>query len=187
MSDPHFKLIVGLGNPGPKYTYTRHNLGFLTLDHFLSGEPSDWRDKYDGEFIRTTVGGKQRIFVKPMSFMNCSGEVIRKYMQSYYVEPHEILVVHDEADLEEGVIRLKKGGGAGGHNGLRSMIEELGSNKFYRLRVGTGKHEKMDLAAFLLSKSTPEFLEPMAEKASSILDSVFQLGFIKAQAEANKD
>ncbi|MEZ4819621.1 MAG: aminoacyl-tRNA hydrolase [Bdellovibrionota bacterium] len=183
---PNIKMVVGLGNPGSKYTYTRHNLGFLTLDHFLANAAVSWSEKADGAFIRINMSGQQRIFLKPLSFMNLSGEVLRSYMRTYAVDPEEVLVVHDEADLEAGVIRLKKNGGAGGHNGLRSIIAETGSNAFYRLRIGTGKHEIIPLASFLLAKANPELLDPMAEKAAAVLEDVFAHGFIKAQQTVNQ-
>jgi len=186
VADDQIKLIVGLGNPGSKYELSRHNLGFLTLDHFVASQQGQWRDRQDGLFVKTNVQGIERVFLKPQLYMNRSGVVVSKYLIDHYIEPEEMLVLHDEADLSEGQIRLKKGGGAGGHNGLRSIMDEIGSQDFYRLRIGCGKHDKMDLASFVLSKASVEVLQPIFLEASKVLEDVFQSGFVKAQMSANQ-
>lgn len=180
-------MIVGLGNPGTKYEYTRHNLGFLTLDRFVSNLPVSWNKKHDGLFCQLSIDGLKRTFIKPQSFMNLSGEVVQAFVRNQNIEPFEILVIHDEADLSPGIIRLKRDGGAGGHNGLRSMIDRLGTRDFCRMRVGTGKHAQMDLAAFLLSKTTPDVLDPMAESASQALQDVVSMGFVQAQRRLHQE
>lgn len=181
------KLIVGLGNPGPKYHATRHNLGFLTIDHFLQSQAvSSLEEKFDGTFCEMMVANQNRIFLKPQSFMNRSGVVVKKFLYKYSIEVHQMLVIHDEADLEEGVLRLKRGGGAGGHNGLRSIFDETGSQDFYRLRVGTGKSQQMELASYLLAKAPLSMLEGMAKQASQALETLFNDGFTKAQQKINQ-
>jgi PTH1 family peptidyl-tRNA hydrolase len=148
------KLIVGLGNPGLQYEKTRHNVGFLFLDDLVSELRCDWvrESKFQGLFAECVISNQKVMLLKPDTFMNRSGHAVGKVVRYYKLVPDEILVVHDELDFEVGVIRLKKGGGHAGHNGLRDIIAHLGSNEFYRLRVGIGrpKNNKM-VADFVLS------------------------------------
>ncbi len=137
-------LVVGLGNPGAKYARNRHTIGFMVVDELARkhGLPA-WTAKLGGEStagIVTTERGRERALVlKPMEFMNLSGFAVQRTAAFHKVEVDNILVVHDEIDLAFGVVRLKSGGGHGGHNGLRSIIEQLGSNAFARLRMGVGR------------------------------------------------
>jgi PTH1 family peptidyl-tRNA hydrolase len=138
-------LVVGLGNPGAKYARNRHNIGFQVVDELASkhGLPAWKTGKLGGEStagVITTERGRERaVLVKPMDYMNLSGFAVQRTAKFHAIEPDQILVVHDEIDLELGTIRLKSGGGHGGHNGLRSIMEQLGSGKFARLRMGVGR------------------------------------------------
>lgn len=125
------RLIVGLGNPGNKYRYTRHNLGFLTLDALERSCQSTWTAYGNGLYCHYTFNQTDCMLLKPQSFMNLSGEVVAKYIKKYSINIEDVLVVHDEADLDQGVLRLKTGGGHGGHNGLRSIIDRSGSRAFF--------------------------------------------------------
>jgi len=186
MSDD-FKLIVGLGNPGPKYEYTLHNLGFLTVDVLLSNVSGvKWQNKWDGLYTKVEVGGAERIFLKPQTFMNLSGNAVRDCMKFFKFEPSQLMVIHDEADLEFGDVRLKKGGGAGGHNGLLSIFEHIGTQDFYRVRVGAGKSDNKMLADHLLGKFNKTKMLDLATQASQVLQEVFEVGFTKAQNNRNK-
>lgn len=134
------KLIVGLGNPGREYEATRHNAGFWWVDH-LSDElraALKPESKYAGQVARTQVDGQDVWLLEPQTFMNASGKAVGPLARFFKIEPQEILVVHDELDLPPGVIRLKKGGGHGGHNGLKDIVASIGSNDFWRLRIGIG-------------------------------------------------
>ncbi|HLL24352.1 MAG TPA: aminoacyl-tRNA hydrolase [Kofleriaceae bacterium] len=137
-------LVVGLGNPGAKYARNRHNIGFMVVDELARkhGLPT-WSTKLGGEAtsgIVTTEGGRERAqLLKPMEFMNLSGFAVQRTAQFHKVGVDQILVVHDEIDLPFGTVRLKNGGGHGGHNGLRSIQEQLGDAKFARLRMGIGR------------------------------------------------
>ena len=137
-------LVVGLGNPGAKYARNRHNIGFLVVDELASahGLPP-WKSGKGGETttgVITTERGRERaMLLKPMEFMNLSGFAVQRTASFHAVEPDQILVVHDEIDLDLGVVRLKNGGGHGGHNGLRSITEQLGKGNFARLRMGVGR------------------------------------------------
>ncbi|MGZ8225083.1 MAG: aminoacyl-tRNA hydrolase [Methylovulum sp.] len=132
------KLVVGLGNPGRQYEKTRHNVGFLFLDRLAADVGLCWarQSRFDG-FV--AVSNAQILFLKPDTFMNRSGCSVGKLVRYYKILPEEVLVVHDELDFNVGVVKLKKGGGHAGHNGLRDIIANLGSGEFYRLRVGIGR------------------------------------------------
>jgi PTH1 family peptidyl-tRNA hydrolase len=133
------KLIVGLGNPGREYEATRHNAGFWLLEELLVRHGGSFRlePRFTAELARTPIAGADRWLVKPLDYMNNSGRVTAAVASFYKVEAPSILVVHDELDLPPGEVRLKCGGGAGGHNGLKSLIAHLGAD-FWRLRIGVG-------------------------------------------------
>jgi peptidyl-tRNA hydrolase, PTH1 family len=133
-------LVVGLGNPGREYTHNRHNIGFMVVDEIARRARVDgFRVKFGGEIAPGEVAGQKAVLLKPMEFMNVSGRAVQRTAAFYQVEPKEILVVHDEIDLPLGTIRIKNGGGHAGHNGLRSIVQELGSSDFVRVRCGVGR------------------------------------------------
>ena len=132
-------LVVGLGNPGRKYEGNRHNVGFMAADELLRGEGlADWREKFSGLFTKGSAPYGELALLKPMTFMNLSGQCVQPAAAFLKIEPAAIIVVHDELDVPFGEIRLKVGGGHAGHNGLRSIIERLGPD-FVRVRVGIGR------------------------------------------------
>ncbi|MCX7097749.1 MAG: aminoacyl-tRNA hydrolase [Methylococcales bacterium] len=135
------RLIVGLGNPGRQYEKTRHNAGFLFLDGLACDLGCSWSNeaKFQGLFAEGSVASNKVLLLKPDTFMNRSGQSVGKLARYFKLQPEEVLVVHDELDFNPGVVKLKKGGGHAGHNGLRDIIDHLGSNDFYRLRVGIGR------------------------------------------------
>jgi peptidyl-tRNA hydrolase, PTH1 family len=147
-------LVVGLGNPGAKYARNRHNIGFQVVDALASdhGLPV-WKSGKGGETtsgVITTERGRERaLLLKPMEFMNLSGFAVQRTADFHHVEIDQILVVHDEIDLDFGVVRLKSGGGHGGHNGLRSIMEQLGKGSFARLRMGIGRDPNLPPGAKL--------------------------------------
>jgi PTH1 family peptidyl-tRNA hydrolase len=142
-------LVVGLGNPGSKYARNRHNIGFEVVDELAAKHGlAAWKaGKLGGDIttgVITTERGRERaVLLKPMEFMNLSGFAVQRTACFHDIEPHDILVVHDEIDLGLGVVRLKSGGGHGGHNGLRSIMEQLGTGAFARLRMGVGRDPKL--------------------------------------------
>ena len=148
------KLFVGLGNPGEQYVDTRHNVGFWWIDfigqnHKLSLKNST---KYFGEFSKHNEDGEV-FFLKPSTFMNDSGKSVQALAKFYKIEPEEILVIHDELDIQPGTAKLKLGGGHGGHNGLKSIQTSLGSNNFWRLRIGVGHPgDKSKVIGYVLNK-----------------------------------
>ncbi len=133
-------LLVGLGNPGPRYAATRHNIGFRVVDKFAErNRVLGFRSRFEAEFAQLDLAGERVYLLKPMTFMNCSGHSVRSALAFYKLEPADVLVVHDELDLELGDLRLKIGGGEAGHNGLRSISEQLGTNEYGRIRCGIGR------------------------------------------------
>jgi peptidyl-tRNA hydrolase, PTH1 family len=134
------KLICGLGNPGREYERHRHNVGFRVVDLLLGrASASMTQTKFDAEVAQGSLGGERVFLLKPQTYMNLSGRSLAAAARFYKVAPPDILVIHDEMDLPFGRLQLKAGGGAGGHNGLRSILADLGEDTFARLRVGVGK------------------------------------------------
>ncbi|HET6613817.1 MAG TPA: aminoacyl-tRNA hydrolase [Kofleriaceae bacterium] len=135
-------IVVGLGNPGKKYAAHRHNIGFLVADelarrhHFAPA-----KQKHGSELCSGTITGERVALVKPMEFMNVSGYAVQRAMGFFRVAPEQAVVIHDDIDLDFATVRVKAGGGHGGHNGLRSIIDQTGSRDFVRVRVGVGKPE----------------------------------------------
>ena len=135
------KLIVGLGNPGRDYRETRHNIGFMVADALADRWRLDdqWRERFDALQIKTTAGDEPVILAKPLTFMNLSGQAVQAIAGFYKIEPADLLVIVDEAALPLGRLRARRDGSAGGHNGLKSLIQHLGTQAFPRLRVGVGR------------------------------------------------
>jgi PTH1 family peptidyl-tRNA hydrolase len=134
------KLVVGLGNPTAKYERTRHNAGFWFLDEIAKHEQFSFvpDDRFRGLIARVKLDDEPLFLLKPMTYMNHSGEAVASLARYYRIMPEEIMVAHDDLDFTPGMVRLKKGGGHGGHKGLRDIITGLGSGDFYRLRIGIG-------------------------------------------------
>jgi len=132
-------LIAGLGNPGPTYALNRHNIGFIALDILLAQilPMASWRKKFQSECAEATMNGQKILLLKPQTFMNLSGDAVQAAAQFYKIPPEQILVLHDELDVPFGRVKVKRGGGAGGHNGLRSIDSHIGQD-YYRLRLGIG-------------------------------------------------
>ncbi len=165
------KLIVGLGNPGSQYEKTRHNAGFLVLDRVSSNLFGCWRleSRFNSEVSEINASGCKVLLQKPVTFMNKSGDAVAKLARYYKISPDEILVVHDELDFESGVARLKKAGGHAGHNGLRDIIQKIGSRDFYRLRIGIGRPSQgKDVANYVLSTATTSELKVIQDIADCV-------------------
>ena len=145
------KLFVGLGNPGERYKLTRHNVGFMVLDKLIKQSTVEgWDKKFDSFFTKIIIAQKSMILLKPLTFMNVSGHAVQKVKNFYGIDPNNIVIIHDDIDLELGKIKLKKGGGDGGHNGLKSIIKMIGS-EFNRIRIGIGRPEKINVSSYVLN------------------------------------
>ncbi len=155
MSQMSLKLIVGLGNPEKKYLSTRHNVGFWVLDSLAEKLTKTFsqQKKYESELLEYEFDSKLFHMMKPLSYINNSGIPIRKFIKNKNIEAENILIIYDDLDLGVGKIRLKQGGGSGGHNGLNSIIEQIGSKNFWRLRIGIGKpNDKNNVIDYVLGK-----------------------------------
>ncbi len=146
------KMIVGLGNPGPRYAQNRHNVGFQIVDELAAQHGLSFDKRQFKALIASgRIDGQRVLLVKPQTYMNLSGEAVQPLVSYYKIELEDLMVVFDDMDLPVGVIRLRPFGGAGGHNGMKSIINRLGSNRFPRLRVGIGRPPgRMDPAAYVL-------------------------------------
>lgn len=159
------KIFVGLGNPGEKYKSTRHNIGFMVLDKFIDQLSVDnWDKKFDCYFKKIISKKYDILLLKPLIFMNLSGIAVQKVKNFYNVGSNNIIIIHDDIDLELGRIKFKKGGGDGGHNGLKSITKMIG-NEFIRIRIGIGRPEKIDVSAYVLNN----FLEKEVKLLQKII------------------
>lgn len=160
------KIIVGLGNPGPKYENTRHNLGFLALDEFVRKcrlTTGQLEKRADAWTTTASVRGRRVLLAKPTTYMNRSGVSVKGLLKLHRLGPPDLIVVHDDLDLPLGTLKIKKDGGDGGHNGIASVMEELGTGGFTRLRLGIGRPpERMDPAEYVLMPFLAEELETAA-------------------------
>lgn len=157
------KLLVGLGNPGSKYESTRHNAGFLALDEILEQEGGSWEgQKWNAQIAKVSILGERCILLKPQTFMNLSGRSVAPAMNFYKIEPEDVYVIYDDIDMPSGKVKTKKGGGHGGHNGVRSIMKETGNGDFVRIKLGVGRPDpsktKMDVSDWVLGKMNEEEL-----------------------------
>ncbi len=157
-------LFAGLGNPGGEYALNRHNIGFMAADKIVDDYGfSPWRAKFQGWFTEGTIDGRKVILLKPKTYMNLSGQSVSAAAKFYKAVPENIYAFHDEIDIEAGKVRVKKGGGNAGHNGLRSMQDHLGTPDFWRVRLGVGRPVHGEVHDYVLSdfsKAEKEWLGP---------------------------
>ncbi|OAN18709.1 aminoacyl-tRNA hydrolase [Photobacterium jeanii] len=184
----NIRLLVGLANPGPEYAKTRHNAGAWVVEELARAHNISLREesKYFGLTGRIMANGHDLRLLIPTTFMNLSGKSVAALANFYQIKPEEILVAHDELDLPPGVAKFKKGGGHGGHNGLRDIISKMGNNKdFYRLRVGIGHPgDKNKVAGFVLGKAPAkeqECIDAAVDEAVRCMDILLKDGLNKAQ------
>ncbi len=185
-------LLVGLGNPGPSYRDTRHNLGFRVLDALANSLGGvSWRSKFQGEIASASYAGEELLLLRPGTFMNLSGASVQPAAAFYKITPSSILVCHDELDLPFGTIRLKSGGGHAGHNGLKSLIERLGEASFARLRLGIGRpsHEGPSAVTDHVLGSWPPHeaaeLPAIERAATAVIKLVLSQGLSSAMNQVN--
>ena len=151
-------LLVGLGNPGDKYASNRHNIGFMAVDvvHTRWRFPP-WRKNFQALVAEGTIDGERVLLMKPQTFMNLSGEAVREAAKFYKVAPQDIIAIHDDLDLPAGRLRIRERGGAGGHKGIQSMIVQLGTDAFVRVKFGIGRPPaEWDTADYVLGRFSPE-------------------------------
>ena len=174
------KMVVGLGNPGKDYKNTRHNVGYLVLDKYLPDV--DWKEKFNGMYYIKTINGEKVLFVKPLTYMNLSGDCVVKFVNYYDIEIKDILVIQDDLDLKVGTYKLKKDSSAGGHNGIKSIINRLGTQEFNRLKIGLSHDRSIDTKDYVLgdfSKKEKELLDNLQNDFSGIIDTFIEFGIDK--------
>ena len=171
------KLIVGLGNPELKYTFTRHNMGFSAIDIMLDklGGLTLDNTKFNGCFTKTKYEKEDIIISKPLTYMNLSGDFIRDISNFYKINHKDIIVIYDELALPVGKIRITKTGSAGGHNGIKSIIKNLGTEDFIKVRIGIGEETCVPQLDFVLMKYTPEEYKAQLKNIERAVDGVFDI------------
>ena len=186
-----FKLLVGIGNPGKKYHNTRHNIGWKVLDSFnLINKSELISNKDDYELYQTFYESKELYSLKPITYVNNSGVPLKKIIKKLNINTNEVLIIVDDINLLLGVIRLKERGGAGGHNGLKSIFSEIASNDIPRLRLGIGTSDRYgeDLVSFVLGKfdvNETKIVNDMIDRSVEAIDNILSEGFSKAMELTN--
>jgi PTH1 family peptidyl-tRNA hydrolase len=187
------QLVVGLGNPGSKYEQTRHNAGFWFVDEIARHCNTQFRSesKYKSEVARCSIAGEDLRLQKPMDFINCSGMPVAALAGFYQIPRSAVLVVHDDLDLPVGTIKLKKGGGHGGHNGLRDLISHLGGKDFLRLRVGIGHPgDRDDVIGYVLkapSRDDRLLIDQLTDEAMKVMPDLVAGNIEAAMKELHTD
>ncbi len=167
-------IIVGLGNPGKQYEHTRHNVGFEVIDRLAEKHDILMTERKHRAFCgKGLIGGQKAMLVKPQTFMNLSGESVKSAVDFYQIGTDELIVVYDDVSLSPGQLRIRRAGSAGGHNGIKNIIAQLGTQEFPRVKVGVGeKPERMDLADYVLSHFSKSEWEMMEEAFKEAADAV---------------
>lgn len=167
-------LLAGLGNPGSKYQNTRHNIGFMFLDYLAEGAGMSFKDsKWQAELAKVNLDFGQAFLAKPQTYMNLSGRSVQGISAYYQITPEDIIIIHDDMDLEVGRVKIVHNRGPGGHNGIKSIIDCLGTKEFTRIRLGIGRPPgKMSASSFVLSKFNDVELESMRESFKQILAAI---------------
>lgn len=185
------KLIVGLGNPGKEYLNTRHNVGFSFLDYYLDYKNINdkWSLKFDGEYIETRIGNEKVIFFKPLTYMNLSGGAVLKIMNYYHIKIEDILIICDDLDINIGNFKLKSNGSCAGHNGLRNIENNIGTDEYKRLKIGISKSDNIDTKDYVLgsfSTVDKKILIDLFQKLCFTIDDYFVLPFGDLMSKYNR-
>lgn len=180
------KLIVGLGNPGKEYSDTRHNIGFMAIDHYLKNENFRKRDNYD--YFEKIINGEKVIFIKPLTYMNDSGLAVRKAIDYYKIDIDDLLIIYDDMDFDVGSFKLKLFGSSAGHNGIKSIISHLNTSKFKRLRIGISKPQgdSIDFVLCSFSKTDKLKLNNVFNIVDNIIEEFVTLDFSNLMNKYNK-
>jgi peptidyl-tRNA hydrolase, PTH1 family len=182
-------LVAGLGNPGREYAATRHNAGWMVLDELARRHDGSWRSKFSGKLAEVRLDGARLALVEPETYMNESGKSIAAAARFFKTPVEDVLVVHDDVDLEEGRLQARLGGGLAGHNGLRSIAQALGSQEFLRLRVGVGRPGRGDrrsVADYVLASFEPQTdVDALVARAADAVEAILREGLETAQQRFN--
>lgn len=181
------KLIIGLGNPGKEYENTRHNIGFMVIDNYLKNEK--FKTKFNGMYLKKVINNEEVIFLKPLSYMNLSGEVVKKYVNYFKINLSDLLIISDDLDMPCFKIKLKYKGSSGGHNGLKNIIQNINTEEFKRLKIGISNNLNIDTKSYVLSKFNQEELEKLHKKfeiTNNIINDFINLDFEKVMSKYNE-
>jgi len=186
----NMKLIVGLGNPGDEYKNTRHNIGWIFIDALADNlGVTIEKKKFNGLYTETNINGEKVILLKPLSYMNLSGEVVAKYLSYFKIKVEDMLIINDDLDLEFGKIRLRENGSSGGHNGLKNIALNIKTEDFKRLKFGISNNKNIDTKDYVLgsfSKEEKELLEEKKETMINILKDFVSIDFDRLMNKYNK-
>ena len=167
------KMIVGLGNPGVEYRNTRHNVGFMMLDSYAEKNHLQFSEKFNGLSAKTFINGEAFLLLKPLSYMNLSGTVVKKYADYYHIKPIDIFIIQDDLDLPVGKIKIKYKGSCGGHNGIRNIIDNLKTEMFPRFKVGIGKSNNILIRDYVIGKFSKDEQEKI-HKITNFVPSIIE-------------
>ena len=183
------KLIVGLGNPGKEYENTRHNIGYIFIDYFAEkNKISIDKEKFNGLYTQVTINGEKLILLKPLSYMNLSGEVVKRFVDYFKINIDDILIINDDLDMPFGKIRLRPDGSSGGHNGLKNIALHLNTEEFKRLKIGISNNKLIDTKDYVLgkfSKEEKEEINNLKEQITELLIDFISLDFDRLMAKYN--
>ena len=186
------RLVIGLGNPGAQYEHTRHNIGFRVVDMLAANYGWKWERRNRAMLASGTIGPEKVVLVKPLTYMNHSGEAVRELVHWYKLQPEDLLVIYDDLDLPTGKVRLRAKGSAGGHNGLDNIIRHLHTNQFPRLRIGIGRptNHRVETINYVLGIPPAEertLLEIAEQRATEAVSMIIQKGLEMAMNSINLD
>lgn len=183
------KMIVGLGNPGKEYELTRHNAGFMAIDAYAKEYHVDkFKEKFHGLYAKVYRNGDYFILLKPLSYMNLSGTVIKRFASFFKIKPEDILVIHDDIDLPVGKLKVKFKGSSGGHNGIKNIIENLKTEVFPRFKIGISKEENIDIINYVIGKFSDDDLKiinKILTFAPNIIDDFLDYDIEKVMSKYN--
>ncbi|MDA8433091.1 MAG: aminoacyl-tRNA hydrolase [Nitrospiraceae bacterium] len=165
-------LVVGLGNPGTKYAGTRHNVGFLVADLFAEKHGLEFREKTGYRICDGSIDGERIVVMEPLTFMNKSGSAVRRLVDKHFLSPSSIIVVHDDLDMDAGRLKIRKSGSSGGHKGVESIIQSIGSREFVRVKIGIGRDGEHAVESYVLSKFRRDELPVIRAAVERAADSV---------------
>lgn len=184
------KLIVGLGNPGKEYDNTRHNVGFMVIDELLKRSKNPkLKEKFNGLFYEYDVSGNKIILLKPQSYINLSGEVISKYIKYYNINVEDIIIINDDMDLDLGKYKLKPAGSSAGHNGLKSIEQNLKTDEYKRLKIGISNDKNIEARNYVLGKFSQEeskIIKDVVFKTADIIEEYLNISFEELMNKYNR-
>lgn len=181
------KLIVGLGNPGKEYEKTRHNAGYMFIDHYASKNNLEFKEKMNAFCTETIIDSEKVIIIKPTTFMNLSGNAVRKYIDFYKIDVDDILVIYDDMAFEVGTLKVRRDGSSGGHNGINNIIEHLNTKNIKRVRIGisNAKNNMVDYVLGKFGKEDIDLLNKLFEEKEGIIEDFVKLDFEKLMNKYN--